>query len=103
MFMPFRSQVYTAQIVLTKENSFPIFNSTPIEATKQISTINILDILACSGYCEIIGDRICVYVLARDIAVGGGLSQPQEKSSTTSGGIMYEFIRWDGLQSNLIE
>lgn len=93
MFIPFRSHVYTAQIVLTPQP--PIFQASPIEATKQIDTINILDILSCSGYCEIVGDRICVYVLARDIAIGGGLDFDDNKVSATGGRNTYESIRWN--------
>lgn len=60
----------------------------------QINSIDILGVINVDGYCQIVERKLCTFVLARDIAIGGGLCRTEERSSHT-GVRNYTSILWN--------
>lgn len=98
----FTSSMYTIQVPIRSDRVMPlILNCEQAQSSDQVSqdilsqinSIDILGVINVDGYCQIIERKLCTFVLARDIAIGGGLCRYEEKSSHT-GVRNYESILW---------
>lgn len=105
----FQSQIYSVPIHIEEEHLNPVLQAAPVSRVdediwKRVNNINILGVLQVNGYCIMIEGRLLTYIFARDIAIGGGLTNTTRGRYATESGCTtscttdnrsYEVIRWN--------